>query len=290
MSENGYPRLLPTKKVKRVKRGAHTQTAPHVLCEWRTMAEQIIFIIVSVLTLIAAWFVVTDRNLFHAALALMASFLGVAGLYVLLEAGFLAAAQLLVYIGAISILVIFAIMMTRRLMQTTETAFNSQWQMGIVTALLLFAVLFFVIVQFWPMDPAAAAGRPDVAPDLLAASVDQLGVALVSADQYVLPFEVASVLLLAALIGSIAVAWPEEVVTSEGTPALEATMGTAVAAVDEETPSSSEEEVAREEAASEEVATETGGAAGEEPEESVDEVSEEVSEQASAEASVEEEE
>ena len=229
------------------------------------MAEQIIFIIVSAMTLIAAWFVVTDRNLFHAALALMASFLGVAGLYVLLEAGFLAAAQLLVYIGAISILVIFAIMMTRRLMQTTETAFNSQWQMGIVTALLLFAVLFFVIVQFWPMTPeAGATGRPDVAPDLLAASVDQLGAALVSVDQYVLPFEVASVLLLAALIGSIAVAWPEESVAAEGV-AMESAAAASVAAVDEETSSESEGEVAPEAEAS----------TGEEPDESVADISEE---------------
>ena len=235
------------------------------------MAEQIIFIIISALTLIAAWFVVTDRNLFHAALALMASFLGVAGLYVLLEAGFLAAAQLLVYIGAISILVIFAIMMTRRLMQTTETAFNSQWQMGIVTALLLFAVLFFVIVQLWPMDPAGAAGRPDVAPDLLAASVDQLGVALVSVDQYVLPFEVASVLLLAALIGSIAVAWPEEVIAGESAAASESPVGATVAAVDEQPVSSSEEE-----ANLEAVSPEAEDAASEEPEESIGEASEEV--------------
>lgn len=230
------------------------------------MAEQIIFIIISAVTLIAAWFVVTDRNLFHAALALMASFLGVAGLYVLLEAGFLAAAQLLVYIGAISILLIFAIMMTRRLMQTTETAFNSQWQMGIVTSLLLFAVLFFVIIQFWPMTPAAGAtGRPDVAPDLLAATVDQLGAALVSVDQYVLPFEVASVLLLAALIGSIAVAWPEEVV-GEGA-AVDTTVGASSADAGEAT--SSEEEVAPEAEAS----------PGEETGESVAEASEQASEE-----------
>ena len=79
------------------------------------MAQNILFIVVSAFTLIMGWIVVSNRNLFHAALALMGSFLGVAGLYVLLEAGFLAAAQLLIYIGAISILVIFAIMMTRRL-------------------------------------------------------------------------------------------------------------------------------------------------------------------------------
>ena len=75
----------------------------------------IVFIVASVVTLGTGLIVVTNRNLFHAALAMMASFLGVAALYVLLDAGFLAAAQLLVYIGAISILVIFAIMMTRRM-------------------------------------------------------------------------------------------------------------------------------------------------------------------------------
>ncbi|MCP4426871.1 MAG: NADH-quinone oxidoreductase subunit J, partial [Chloroflexi bacterium] len=76
------------------------------------MVEQFVFILISMFTLITGWIVVSNGNLFHAALALMASFLGVAGLYVMLDAGFLAAAQLLVYIGAISILIIFAIMLT----------------------------------------------------------------------------------------------------------------------------------------------------------------------------------
>ena len=72
-------------------------------------AEQIIFIILTVITLGSGISVVTNRNLLHAALALMLSFLGVAGYYVLLGSGFLAAAQLLVYIGAISILILFDI-------------------------------------------------------------------------------------------------------------------------------------------------------------------------------------
>ena len=104
--------------------------------------QQVVFILISALTLVSAVVVVTDRNLFRAAVALMASFLGVAGLYILLEAGFLAAAQLLVYIGAISILMIFAIMMTRRLMQTTESPFNAQpkW-LGFVVALFVAALV-----------------------------------------------------------------------------------------------------------------------------------------------------
>ena len=105
------------------------------------MALQIVFIIVSLFVLGSAWVVVTNRNLFHAALAMMATFLGVAAMYVLLDAGILAVAQLLVYIGAISILVIFAIMMTRRLMQTTESAFNAQWQGALVASVVLFGII-----------------------------------------------------------------------------------------------------------------------------------------------------
>lgn len=175
------------------------------------MVQQIIFIVISFLTLLMGWIVVTNRNLFHAALALMGSFLGVAGLYVLLDAGFLAAAQLLVYIGAISILVIFAIMMTRRLMQTEETPFNKQWIVAGITSLVLFGIMAFVILQVWTWEPGehAFGGAPVVPDAMLQESVVQLGTALVSVDAFVLPFELASVLLLAALVGAIVVAWPE---------------------------------------------------------------------------------
>jgi NADH-quinone oxidoreductase subunit J len=173
--------------------------------------EKIIFIVVSAITLGTGAIVVTNRNLFHAALAMMASFLGVAALYVLLDAGFLAAAQLLVYIGAISILVIFAIMMTRRLMQSTESSFNSQWGMGIFTALVAFALLVAVIANFWPLQPSAEqplASRTVVPDSMLQDSTAALGRAFVSVDAFVIPFELASVLLLAALVGAILIAWP----------------------------------------------------------------------------------
>lgn len=179
------------------------------------MTEQVIFILISLFTLVAAWVVVTNRNLFHAALALMASFLGVAGLYVLLDAGFLAAAQLLVYIGAISILIIFAIMLTRRMMQTHETPFNSQPLLSGVTALGVFVVIayvFYRVRSFWPWQPNAALdfGAPvDVDAPIILNSIAGLGRSFVSPDGYVLPFELASVLLLAALIGSILIAWPK---------------------------------------------------------------------------------
>lgn len=177
--------------------------------------EQFVFLAISAFTLIMAVLVVTKRNIFHAALALMASFLGVAGLYVLLDAGFLAAAQLLVYIGAISILLIFAIMMTRRLMQTTEAPFNSQAGFALITAVVTFAVIFWVFFAFrevWPIIPDATtflAAKPEVPPQIVEGSIARLGESFVSATEYVLPFEITSVLLLAALIGAIIVAWPK---------------------------------------------------------------------------------
>lgn len=176
--------------------------------------QQVIFIILTVVTLGSAVIVVTYRNLFHAALAMMLSFLGVAGFYVSLEAGFLAAAQLLVYIGAISILIIFAIMMTRRLMDTTEIAFNAQWVLSIVAALGLFGLLLFVIQRVWGPNsvllPIVEKGTDETTMAAVNQSITTMGNFFVSADHYVLPFELASVLLLAALIGAIVVARPEK--------------------------------------------------------------------------------
>ena len=176
------------------------------------MFEQTLFVLLTILTLGSAFVVVTNRNLFHAALALMLSFAGVAGFYITLDAGFLAAAQLLVYIGAISILIIFAIMMTRRLMQATEQPFNSQRGLSIVGALATFIIMALVISRYWPTTPnndIPMASRTVVETAILNGSVAELGRSFVSVDAFVIPFEVASVLLLAALIGAILVAWPK---------------------------------------------------------------------------------
>jgi NADH:ubiquinone oxidoreductase subunit 6 (subunit J) len=159
---------------------------------------QIAFIVLAALTLGNSIAVVTVRNLFHAALYLVGALLGVAGLYLLLEAGFLAAAQLLIYVGAIAILIIFAVMLTRGVMGRAGGQVNTQWGYGLVAALLLFGLL---VSQLW-VFPWKEAGLAEAPRD----GLQILGKSLVDPAAYMLPFEVASVLLLAALIGAIYIA------------------------------------------------------------------------------------
>ncbi|MEA3349414.1 MAG: NADH-quinone oxidoreductase subunit J [Chloroflexota bacterium] len=163
------------------------------------MVQIIVFIICSLITLGAAAAVVTSKNLFHSALYLMLSFVGVAGLYVLLEAPFLAAVQILVYVGAIAVLIVFAIMLTRRLMAKDLVQRNAQWAWSALGAVLLFAVLSVILLRVnWPVVDA-------VVPD---ETITILGQDLMGT--YMLPFEVASVLLLVALVGSVIIARDKE--------------------------------------------------------------------------------
>lgn len=162
---------------------------------------QFLFLIVATVTLGAALMVVTTRNLVHAALWLILALFGVAVVFVLLNAGFFAVVQVVIYIGAIAILMIFAIMLTRRVMQDVGPQFNRGWWMSALIALLFFGSLVWMLSSwngFTTSLPAIPEGVDPLA---------QLGQALVSPNAYVVPFEVASVLLLGALIGSIVIAW-----------------------------------------------------------------------------------
>jgi len=163
--------------------------------------EQIIFIVAAAITLVAALFVVSTKNLIHAAFWLILALFGVAVTYVLLQAGFFAVVQVVVYIGAISILFIFAAMLTRRVMQDTGTQNNANWWLGALIALVFFAGLTYMLLKVPGMTDGAPAIPEDMNP------LQQLGTQLVSANGYLLPFELASVLLVAAMIGAIYVAW-----------------------------------------------------------------------------------
>lgn len=161
--------------------------------------QQVMFIVISAVTLISAALVVTTRSLFRSALWLILTFFGIAGLFILLHAEFLAIAQILIYVGAISTLIIFAIMLSRGVMDPNARRFNDQW--GLVAG---FAAVFFVlltaILTRVPWQVTAAPPPAD--------QIRLLGIELVS--PYAIPFEVASVLLVVAMIGAIIVARERE--------------------------------------------------------------------------------
>src|SRR5215216_7747001 len=167
-------------------------------------AEQIIFLVVAFFTLGSGFMVVTTGNLVHAALWLVSTLFGVAVAYALLNASFLAVVQVVVYIGAIAILFIFAVMLTRKDMRDQGAQQNSNWWFGALLAVLTFGGLF-VLLQSWNGLSKTAADLPSGYD-----SISLLGNALVSPDAYVLPFEVASVLLLAALVGAVYVAFNQK--------------------------------------------------------------------------------
>ena len=163
--------------------------------------EQIIFLAVAFFTLGSGFMVVTTRNLVHAALWLVSTLFGVAVVFALLNAGFLAVVQVVVYIGAIAILFIFAVMLTRKDMRDQGPQTNRGWWVGALIAVLVFAGLYSLL-QGWSGLSKTASGIPSGFD-----AVAELGNALVSPDAFVLPFEVASVLLVAALVGAVYVAF-----------------------------------------------------------------------------------
>ncbi|MEA3336573.1 MAG: NADH-quinone oxidoreductase subunit J [Chloroflexota bacterium] len=158
-------------------------------------STQFIFIVISLFTVGCGFLVVVSRNLYHAALWLIATFFGVAALYAMLEAEFLAVAQVLIYIGAIATLIVFAIMLSRGMMMGRVKMSNFQWGVSAFTAGGIFILLVIVLLQInWPVI------EDSVSPTAIA----DIGEALV--NSYVVPFEVVSVLLLVALVGAIMIA------------------------------------------------------------------------------------
>ena len=163
-------------------------------------ADKVIFLLCAALILGSALMVVLTRKLIHAALWLVSVLFGVAVLYALLQAGFLAVVQVVIYIGAIAVLFIFAVMLTRRELLDRGPQTRSNWWIAAILALLILGGLVFLILG----QPEA--GRSAAAIPATVDTLRNLGTALVSPSAYVLPFEVASVLLLAALVGAVYIA------------------------------------------------------------------------------------
>jgi NADH:ubiquinone oxidoreductase subunit 6 (subunit J) len=184
---------------------------------------QILFVIIAALGLGAALGTVLARNLVHAALFLVAFFFTVACQFVLLEAEFLAALQVLVYIGAVAILLMFGIMLTRNIQGDDPKSTPSGLQLpGLIAGLCLFLLLAYGIYTQRGLGGRAAWSLTDVRPSIApipdqppsprALAVNNM--AKVAGDElmtrYVVGFEVAGLLLTAALVGAIAVAHREE--------------------------------------------------------------------------------
>lgn len=156
------------------------------------VAQGIAFYGLAGITVIAALLVVSLRNIFHAVLALVVSFAGVSGLYITLSAGFLAAVQILIYLGAIAVLTLFAVFMTRNAMSQGNPPGRLQGP-ALIAAALVFVTMAYVFLRTnWESGEGTGAG-----PEVLAAALF---------TTYALPFELASVLLLIAMIGAIALA------------------------------------------------------------------------------------
>jgi NADH-quinone oxidoreductase subunit J len=157
-----------------------------------------IFYILAAFTVWAAAVVVLGKNIVRAAVALIFTFCGMAALYVLLDAEFLAAVQVLIYVGGITILLLFAIMLTSRISSATARVINDQVVLSAIAAAGLLVGLIYAATH----GIAALSGPPR-----LPETAPFLGRALLTT--YALPFEVVSILLLAGMVGAIILARKE---------------------------------------------------------------------------------
>ena len=164
--------------------------------------ELLVFGAGATIAVVGAVLLVSLRNLVRSVLAMILSFTGVALLYLMLNAEFLAAVQILIYVGAVAILILFAVMLTQRVADPSRPVNNSQAWLGFTVAAALFVLLMAVLTPLkWPDLPELPllSGSTETV-----ASITNLGTQLLGA--YLIPFEVASIVLLVALLGAIILA------------------------------------------------------------------------------------
>jgi len=166
----------------------------------------IAFLLTAALTVAGALAAALLKNLVHCALSLTVTFAGLALLYLQLGAQFAGFAQILVYIGAVAILVVFAILLTRGAGVPEYRGFSTSWLLGLVIAAATFALLGWAVIKSLPAKVVASAAP--------AATVQSIGAALMSS--YVLPLEIVALLLTVALIGAVIVAMPESRIPKSG--------------------------------------------------------------------------
>lgn len=157
--------------------------------------EMTAFFILGIIAVGGALFMLNLRKVVHMVVALAFTFLSIAGLFVLLEAEFLAVAQVLIYGGAVTIIMLFGIMLTRHDDRDETRRVGHKVLAGLVSILFFLGVIFLINSVAWP----EAAGEP-----LFTENTGQIGIQLFS--KYVIPFELTSILLLVALVGAVILA------------------------------------------------------------------------------------
>lgn len=173
-----------------------------------TLIVDIVFWVIAISTIVGALAVVLLRDVFRASLFLIVTFLGVAGMFVLLRAEFLAAIQVIIYVGAISVLIIFAILMTRDVEEGSPEN-KLKFPAAILATLFGAAAIYVAVATNWGIiDVALASG------DIGDAAADKVSeiygntvpwIARLLIRDFVLAFEVTGVLLLAAIIGALVI-------------------------------------------------------------------------------------
>jgi len=162
------------------------------------IAPTFFFYLLATLAVVSAILVITRKNAVHSALSLIVTLLSLAGLYLMLYAPFVAGVQIVLYAGGIMVLFLFVIMLVNLDKAAKEEQFNHQWHIGILASLVLGALFLYVYMKGKAIFPANAVGFDE------ATNTQQIGLALFS--QYLLPFEIASLLLLVAIVGAVVMA------------------------------------------------------------------------------------
>ena len=162
--------------------------------------ESLVFYIFAIMAVGGGWVVVYSKNLVYSAFSLLFTFVGIAGLYGLLMADFIAATQIMIYAGGVLILVLFGVMLTARKTSIEITQSNLPRLPGAIISGLVFLLLMLVIFSEPGWNSASNPGVKETA--------FVIGKLLMT--KYLIPFELASILLLAALIGSVFIARKEE--------------------------------------------------------------------------------
>ena len=169
------------------------------------MLELVLFYIFAAIALVSAILLITRHNVVHSAAFLGSTLFAVAGIFLTLHAEFLAGVQVIVYVGGILVLFVFVIMLISVERAEHERQFNRQWTIALITAAILIGQLAYGLYQGReslnlpaPVAPPAAVGAA------VAGNSEEVGVALYTT--YLLPFEIASILLLVAIVGAVVLA------------------------------------------------------------------------------------